>query len=165
MLVTLLAVWRTSRWVTERTTRGSKALDGDLERCHTNVPRKFMSTRDAVKPFMQIGLLNSHSIRYLNCCSHCDPTDIQTRRDWGRRIGIREPVLNRRVLPTSYSGLVGCCSTVAHYPDSQDLHTDPLQRRITLDDSTCALTIQLWAPRLRQSTVLVSLIWILNCLL
>ena len=52
MLVGLLAVWRTSRWVTERTTRGSKALDGDLERCHTNVPRKFMITRDALKLYI-----------------------------------------------------------------------------------------------------------------
>ena len=142
-----------------------KALDGDLERWHTNVPRKYMITRDAVKPFMQTGLLNSHSIRYLNCCSHCDPTDVQTKRDWRRRIGIREPVLNLGVLPMSYSGLVGCCSAFVGEPDSQDLYTDPPQRRITLDDPTCALTIQFWARRLRQSTVRVSFIWILTCLL
>ena len=49
MLVGLLAVWRTSRCVTERNTRGSQTLDGDLVRCHTNVPQKFMITRDAVK--------------------------------------------------------------------------------------------------------------------
>ena len=52
MIVGLLAVWRTSRWVTDRTTRGSQTLDEDLERCHTHVPQKFMITRDAVKLYI-----------------------------------------------------------------------------------------------------------------
>ena len=47
--------------------------------------------------------------------------------------------------------------------DTQDLCTDPPQRRITLDDLTCALGRKLWAPQLSQATVLVSLMWILTC--
>ena len=62
-------------------------------------------------------------------------------------VGVPEQVLNLSELRMNYSRSVECCSTFAHYSDSQDLYTDPPQRRISLDDSTCALTIQLWTRR------------------
>ena len=41
----LLVVSRKSIWIVETASRGTQTLDGDLERCHTNVPQKVMITR------------------------------------------------------------------------------------------------------------------------
>ena len=84
MLVGLLAVWHTSRWVAETTSRGSQTLDGDHERCHMKVPVRFMNTRfgEAVNSSQDCQLiLKSRSIQTMTWCSHCDPSGAQTKRD------------------------------------------------------------------------------------